>query len=217
MSEKIYKAARERGRVHLISYASKSGNHGTVRFYFFQKESPSPDNLPPGMYTPNPHRKEAEELAVKAFTLMQRGMMSGSKDLMKEALANANKALELDPDCYNALQCKAATVSMFPKDDKSHLREALACTERALTQKKDNAPMWYNKAGILEQLGRSPEALRGVPTRHVPATPMGLRGRSLPRRGYWKRWTGTVRHSGSTPASPRQTRPMLMLSRQRPA
>ena len=126
---------------------------------FSRKKDPAPDYLPPGINIPDPHRKEAEELAVKAFTLMQQGMMSGSKDLMKEALANANKALELDPDCYNALQCKVATVSMFPKDDKSNLLEALACTERALAQKKDNASMWYNRAGILEQLGRYPEAL----------------------------------------------------------
>ncbi len=127
---------------------------------FSRKKDPAPDYLPPGITTPDPHRKEADELAVKAFTLMQQGMMSGSKDLMKEALANANKALELDPDCYNALQCKVATVSMFQKDDKNHLLlEALACTERALVQKKDNASMWYNRAGILEQLGRYPEAI----------------------------------------------------------
>ena len=80
MSEKIYKAARERGRVHLISYASEIRKPWDCSILFFpERKTPHRYNLPPGMYTPNPHRKEAEELAVKAFTLMQRGMMSGQR------------------------------------------------------------------------------------------------------------------------------------------
>ena len=45
-----------------------------------------------------------------------------------------------------------------------------------------------NKAGILAQQWEYPEALEAYDTsRSCDAD--GSRGRSLPRRGYWKRWT----------------------------
>jgi tetratricopeptide (TPR) repeat protein len=124
-----------------------------------KRKEPAPDYLPPGMYQPDPHKKEAEGFAQKALSLMQTGLMSGSDDLVREALVNADLALELDPENYNALQCRVVILTMTGKDDREKLLEALACSDRALAIEKDSPVMWFNKAGILEQLGWHEEAL----------------------------------------------------------
>jgi len=137
------------------------------------KKEPAQVDLPPVTGTTNP--KAAEELAAKAAALMQRGIASDSKDLLKEALVNADKALGLDPNCYNALQFKVAILVMLDKDDKDNLLLALACSDRALALQKDNASMWFNKAGILEHLGRYEEAIAAY-DRSLACSPHSLVG-----------------------------------------
>ena len=124
-----------------------------------QKKEPAPDAPPPVNTAQDPDRKEAGVFAAKAFSLMHQGFLSGSQDLVSEALRNVNKALDLDPDCYDALEYKTSILGRLPKEDKSHCGEALACCERAIALKKDTSSMWFSKAGILEQLGRDEEAL----------------------------------------------------------
>jgi tetratricopeptide (TPR) repeat protein len=138
------------------------------------KKEPAPENLPPVAATTNP--KAAEELAAKAGALMQRGIAADSKELLKEALANADRALELDPDCYNALQFRVAILVMLDKNDEDNLLSALASSDRALALQKDNAAMWFNKAGILEHLGRYEDALAAY-DRSLACAPHSLAGR----------------------------------------
>jgi tetratricopeptide (TPR) repeat protein len=155
-----------------------------------RKKEPSPDYIPPVNKPQNPNKKEAEMFTAKAFALMQQGFTSENKDLIKEALLNVNKALDLDPNCYNALEWKAGILGMLPQEDKSHFVEALACYERLLALKKDQASLWFNKAGILEQLGRDREALEAFeksyalePNGYSAGLAQVARGRILEKAG----------------------------------
>ena len=157
-----------------------------------QKKEPAPDYIPPVNNPQNPDKKEAEMFAAKGFDLMQQGFTSDSKDLTKEALLNVNKALDLDPNNYKALQWKATILGMLPQEDKSHFAEALACYERLLALKKDQASLWFNKAGILEQLGRDREALEAFekayslePDGYSAGLAQVARGRLLEKAGRY--------------------------------
>jgi tetratricopeptide (TPR) repeat protein len=154
-----------------------------------QKKEPAPDYIPPVTAARDP--KEAEELAAKAIALMERGIPAGSKDMLKEALANVDRALALDPDCYNAIQFKVVILIMLDKDNRDNLLAALTCSDRALALKKDNASMWFNKAGILENLGRYDEAIAAYDrslacTSHPldgPGSVLVAKGRTLEKMG----------------------------------
>jgi tetratricopeptide (TPR) repeat protein len=101
----------------------------------------------------------ATDLLERALSLFGQGSYHDMPDLMKEALDYTNRALDLDPDYYEAWQLKVSILTATGRNHPDDLNGALLACEKALILHPNQASMWYNKAGILENLGEHEEAI----------------------------------------------------------
>lgn len=112
-------------------------------------------------FTEKPSTKTelAQEYVARALSLFGQASFHEEPGLMKEALEYAERAINLDPDYYEAWQLKVSIHSELSKQEPLHLQEALIASNRSLTLNPEQASMWFSKAGILERLGKYEEAV----------------------------------------------------------
>ncbi|PKL60533.1 MAG: hypothetical protein CVV33_02205 [Methanomicrobiales archaeon HGW-Methanomicrobiales-4] len=101
----------------------------------------------------------ASDFLNRALSLFGQGSYHGMTDLLLESLDYTERALELDPQYYDAWQLKVSILNTIGRDNPKHLEGALQASERALAIRPEQASMWFNRAGILESLGRYGEAV----------------------------------------------------------
>lgn len=109
--------------------------------------------------TSGPEEDQAEEFLNHALSLYGQASYHEMPDLMQEALSYVDKAINVNPDYYDAWQLKVSILIATGRDNHEDLADALEACDHALVIKPDQASMWFNKAGILVSLGRYDEAI----------------------------------------------------------
>jgi tetratricopeptide (TPR) repeat protein len=120
----------------------------------------------------------------KAQSLFGQGSYYELSDLIVEAHDIVNKALDISPDFFDAWQLKISILSALGKENPEHYIQALAACDHALAIQPDNALIWFNKAGILENLSRFDEAVSAYEQAYIHSSQEPLRlGIILMRKG----------------------------------
>jgi tetratricopeptide (TPR) repeat protein len=104
-------------------------------------------------------KDKASDFLNQALSLFSQGSYHEMPNLMQDSLDYTERALELDPDYYDAWQLKVSILSTIGRENPQLLKDALQASEHALFIRPEQASMWFNKAGILESLGMYEEAV----------------------------------------------------------
>ena len=110
-----------------------------------------------------PQKTDKNELPAdflnRALSLFGQASYHDMPDLLREALDYTERALQLDPEYFDAWQLKVAIQSEIGGENPQYLQEALESCNQALLIRPDQASMWFKKAEVLEILGKYDEAV----------------------------------------------------------
>ncbi len=118
---------------------------------------PAEENI---VQPPAEQKKLATDFLNRALSLFGQASYHEMPDMMQESLSYVNKALDLDSTFFEAWQLKVSILSSLGRDNHQLLEEAVESCKKALQIQPGNAAMQFNKAGILESLGRYEEAVQ---------------------------------------------------------